>query len=87
VIQPTKGISADRALLTVGAQVVQQLQQPATVSAAWHGVKEWRRRAGYQANLPYSWFILALDTLYTLGVLQYEDGLLVKGNAGAPQTD
>lgn len=83
MIQPTKGISVDRALLTVGAQVAQQLDQPATVSATWHSVKEWRRGRGYNANLSYSWFILALDTLHALGAVDYEDGLLVKRSADA----
>lgn len=78
MIQPTKGISVDRALLTVGAQVLQQLDQPATVTAVWHSLKQWRDKIGYQANLPYSWFVLALDVLHALDVVQYEDGLLVK---------
>jgi hypothetical protein len=83
VIQPTKGISADRALLTVGAQVLRQLDQPTTVTAAWHSLRESRRKAGYQANLSYSWFILALDVLHALDILRYEHGLLVKGSADA----
>jgi hypothetical protein len=78
MIQPNKGISPERALLTVGAQVLQQLDQPKTVSAVWHSLKESRRKAGYRANISYWWFILALDTLHALGVLHYEDGLLVK---------
>lgn len=86
MIQPTKGIEVDRALLTVGAQVIQQLEQPTTVSAVWHSLREWRQETGQPSNLPYWWFILALDTLYALGILQYEDGLLVKGAAGAPST-
>lgn len=86
MIQPTKGISAERALLTLGAQVVQQLDQPATVSAVWHSLKESRRKAGYQANISYWWFVLALDTLYGLGLLRYEDGLLVKRSADAAST-
>jgi hypothetical protein len=83
MIQPTKGISADRALLTIGAQVLRQLNHPATVSAAWHSVKQWRAGAGYPENLPYAWFILALDTLNALGILDYEDGLLVKRSSDA----
>lgn len=78
MIQPTKGISAERALLTVGAQVIQQLDQPTTVSAVWHSFKESRRKAGYQANISYWWFVLALDMLHALDVLDYQDGLLVK---------
>ena len=83
MIQPTKGISADRALLTIGAQIVQQLDQPTTVSAVWHSLRDWRQRTGQPSNLPYWWFILSLDTLYALGILQYEDGLLVKGEPDA----
>jgi hypothetical protein len=85
VIQPTKGVSVDRALLTVGAQVVRQLDHPLTVSAVWHAVKVWRQQVGYQDNLPYSWFVLALDALFTLGAVRYEDGLLVKVGANASQ--
>lgn len=83
MIQPTKGISVDRALLTVGAQVLQQLDHPATVTSVWHSLREWRLKAGYQANLPYSWFILALDVLHAMGVVWYENGLLVKRGADA----
>jgi hypothetical protein len=42
MIIPTKGISADRALLTVGAQILQQLDQPRTVSASWHALTRFR---------------------------------------------
>lgn len=83
MIQPTKGITVDRALLTVGAQVMQQIEEPTTVSAIWHSLKEWRRENGYRGNLSYSWFILALDTLHALGILTYENGLLVKRSADA----
>jgi len=53
------------------------------VSAIWHSLKEWRRENGYRGNLSYSWFILALDTLHALGILTYENGLLVKRSADA----
>ena len=35
MILPTKSIAQDLALLTVGAQIIQQLDRPATVNAAW----------------------------------------------------
>ena len=83
MIQPTKGISADRALLTIGAQVMRQIEEPSTVSAVWHSLKVWRSENGYRANLSYSWFVLALDTLHALGILSYDNGLLVKRSADA----
>jgi hypothetical protein len=87
MILPTKGISADRALLSVGAQILQQLEQPLTVSGAWHALRDWRNNTGRPDNISFSWFILALDTLYALGAIGYVNGLLVKGAVDAPQAE
>lgn len=84
LILPTKGISADRALLSVGAQILQQLDRPLTVSAAWHALRDWRQRTGRPDNISFSWFILSLDMLYALGAIGYVNGLLVRETAGAP---
>ncbi len=85
MILPTKGISADRALLSVGAQILQQLDQPLTVSAAWHALTDWRQRTGRPDNISFSWFVLALDVLYAMGAVGYENGLLAREAADAPQ--
>jgi hypothetical protein len=87
MIIPTKGISADRALLTVGAQILQQLDQPCTVSASWHSLRDWRQRTGRPDNISFSWFVLALDVLYALGAVSYENGLLRKEAPGAPRAE
>ena len=84
MIQPTKGIDADKALLTVGAQILQQLREPATVSEVWHSTRAWRQKNGYESNLPFWWFVLALDTLFALGVIQYVGGVLARRRADAP---
>lgn len=78
MITPTKGIAPQRALLTVGAQISLILTEPMTVSQAWTALKTWRARHENDAVLPFSWFVLALDTLYALGTLHYEDGILYR---------
>lgn len=76
VIAPTKGIAPQRALLTVGAQISMVLTEPMTVSQTWTALKRWRGRHSNDALLSFSWFVLALDTLYALGVIYFEDGLI-----------
>lgn len=78
MIIPTKGIAPQRALLTVGAQISLILTEPMTVSQAWTALKVWRNRHENDAMLPYSWFVLALDTLYALDTVYYEDGILYR---------
>ena len=76
MITPTKGITPQRALLTVGGQISLVLTEPMTVTQVWTALKTWRIRHENDAVLPFSWFVLALDTLYALGAVHYEDGLL-----------
>lgn len=76
MISPTKGISPQRALLTVAAQVAIVLEEPMTVSQTWARLREWRRSEGNHAVVSYAWFVLALDVLFSLGVVRLDGGLL-----------
>lgn len=78
MITPTKGIAPQRALLTIAAQIALCLTEPMTVSQAWSALKTWRTKNANDAVLPFSWFVLALDVLYSLGALRLESGLLYK---------
>lgn len=77
MILPSKHLQQDRALLTVGAHVLTFLVRPKTVSALW---EELNRHDTSVAAMPrkitYDWFLLALDLLYTLGVIELESGLV-----------
>ena len=76
MITPTKGIAPDSALLAIGAQVLMQLDQPLTVSQAWARLREWRSSNGHSPAMSFGWFVLALDVLYALGVIEFQDDLL-----------
>jgi hypothetical protein len=72
VILPTKGISPDQALLTVGASILKLLDQPKTVSRLWDEVR--KRAGGGAVAIRFDWFMLALDVLYTLGTIDMTQG-------------
>lgn len=71
MLLPSKGIEADQALVTVGAQVLMQLDQPRTVSTLWESVLRWRSKREISTYLPFWWFALALDLLYLAGAVEF----------------
>jgi len=77
VILPSKHLSQERALLSVGGRILKHLPQPKTISALW---EELTHRAGNSprptTSLSYEGFVLALDLLYLIGAIDMEDGLL-----------
>lgn len=77
MILPSKHLSQDRALLTVGARILQKLSQPKTVSALWEELTD-KREMTYNAELPLSYdgFVLALDILFIIGAVGLKEGLL-----------
>ena len=78
MILPSKHLSQDRALLTVGAKMLGHLSRPMTVSALW---EELRTSAPSPADLPplrYDAFVLALDLLFSIGALELKEGLLTR---------
>jgi hypothetical protein len=78
VILPTKRLGPDRALLAIGAEVVEFLEEPKTVSRVWDELQRSRSEMFGVRTITYDWFVLTLDLLYTLGALELERGLLRK---------
>ncbi|MGW3242358.1 ABC-three component system middle component 6 [Streptomyces sp. NPDC001070] len=77
MLTPTKGIAPDRSLLAVGAQILQELDGPLTVSQAWARLKTRRAELGHRSPISFSWFVLALDVLHALGAVELRDELLM----------
>ncbi|MEV5985838.1 ABC-three component system middle component 6 [Streptomyces sp. NPDC052051] len=77
MLTPTKGITPDRALLAVGAQILQELHSPLTVSQAWARLKARRSELGHGSPVSFGWFVLALDVLHALGAVEMRDELLM----------
>lgn len=73
MILPTKHLSQERALLTVGGRIIYTLAQPKTVSAVWI---ELGSQTPYAGSIRYDHFVLALDLLYLMGAVDLTEGIL-----------
>ena len=81
MILPSKHLSQDRALLTVGARILQKLSQPKTVSALWEELPRKTEKTRNSAlPLSYDGFVLALDLLFLIGTVELQEGLLSRKN-------
>ena len=77
MILPTKHLSQDRALLSVGARLLARLIRPKTVSALWEEVSQPPdAEDGKKPSLRYDAFVLTLDLLFLMGAIEFRDGLL-----------
>jgi hypothetical protein len=77
MILPTKGVSPNRALITLGADVLSELRPSSlSVSALWERVQVLTQRRSPE-HLSFDWFILSLDFLFSVGAIEADsDGLL-----------
>jgi len=79
MILPSKHLPQGRALLTVGALILEHMDHPKTVSALW---EELSHGSGTDSetlpSLTYDWFVLALDLLYAVGAADLRKGLLTR---------
>ncbi len=77
MILPTKRLHQDRALLSVGAEVLRRLDEPKTVSRLWDEVQA-KYRGRKTATLTYDWFVLALDLLFSVNAVTLANGRIAK---------
>lgn len=78
MIMPTKRLHQDRALLTVGAEILRRLGEPKTVSRLWDEVQRAYRVRTTSPTLTYDWFILTLDLLFAVNAIGIHHGLITK---------
>jgi hypothetical protein len=80
VILPSKHIPSDRALLTIGAEILKLLDRPKTVSVLWDGVRA-KDSIQVHGRIGYDWFVLALDLLFLTNAIGYKNGALHRGQS------
>jgi hypothetical protein len=78
MILPTKRLHQDRALLSLGAEVLRRLDEPKTVSRLWEEIQKSYRARATSPTLTYDWFILSLDLLFALNTIGLTHGLVTK---------
>lgn len=72
MIMPNKYIQEDDALIGAGAIVLSLLSSEQTLSDLWDKVKTSAKVSNFER------FILTLDLLYLLGLIEFEDTNIVK---------
>ncbi|WP_075207631.1 ABC-three component system middle component 6 [Archangium violaceum] len=75
MILPTKHLRKDRAILSVGGEILSQLDEPYTVSELWERVRR-ARNGSFAVTLTFDWFILALSFLYAVSAIDFADGVI-----------
>ncbi|MBD2746116.1 hypothetical protein IC232_05310 [Microvirga sp. BT688] len=73
MILPGKHIRPDRALISVGGDILSVLDRPATVSEIWEKVQTLRASRENASSLPYDWFILAMTLLYAMSAIDFQN--------------
>lgn len=81
MILPTKHVRTDRALIGVGAELLDILREPMTVSRLWNELRAHRSVGSPNAPISYDWFVLALDFLFIVGAVQTKRGVLIRTEA------
>ena len=76
MILPTKHVRPERALIGLGAEVLEILKRPMTMSRLWDEIRGRRAQPALNAPIDYQWFVLSLDLLYTIGALDFDRGLV-----------
>lgn len=78
MILPNKHLLSQDSLIGVGGLLLTKIGPGgATVSKLWEGVRDRREVVTYDR------FILALDTMYLLGYLKLEDGMITQRKRAA----
>ena len=70
MILPTKHLSVENCLLGVGALILANLERPMTLSALWEDLRSLPEISTYER------FILGLDLLYMIEVIEIREGKL-----------
>ncbi len=78
MILPGKHLKPDRALLSVGGEILTVMGDASTVSAVWDEVRALRAKREGTSPLPFDWFLMALTLLYTINAIDMRGDLLTK---------
>lgn len=78
MILPGKHLKPDRALLSVGGEILSLMGETSTVSALWNEIRALRSRREGASPVPFDWFLMALTLLYTINAIDIRGDLLIK---------
>ncbi|WP_405635311.1 ABC-three component system middle component 6 [Streptomyces sp. NBC_00056] len=74
MLLPTKGVSPERALMTIGSEILGDLRYPMSVSALWERYNTRQNATENIHRITFDWFSLALAALYAMKAVDVSDG-------------
>lgn len=80
MILPSKHLKTDRALIGIGGEVLQLLDQSKTVSRLWDEFRAFRSKQG-KHEVGFDRFVLTLDMLFLFEAIDIERGRIVRRGA------
>ncbi|MBI1249323.1 hypothetical protein GC197_15945 [bacterium] len=80
MILPSKHLKTDRALIGIGGEVLQLLDQSKTVSRLWEEFRETRSKQGKHV-IGFDRFVLTLDMLYLFEAIDFDRGRILRRGA------
>jgi hypothetical protein len=81
MLLPTKGVSSDRALMTIGADILDELLDPLSVSALWERFSKRESSVARGRRITFDWFTLALAALYAMNLIETStDGFIKRAH-------
>lgn len=76
MILPTKHLHPDRALISVASEVLELIKGRTAVSSVWNALQEKHISTLRYGDVPYDWFVLALDLLFLFGAIEEKGGFI-----------
>lgn len=80
MILPTKHLSANRSLISVASEVFELIDKKSTISSMWNDLQEKHKSLLRHGDVPYDWYILALDLLYMMGLIEVRNSFIKRIN-------
>lgn len=78
LLLPTKGVSLERALLTIGSEILVHLRSPMSISALWAVYNNGPHSLTRSTRITFDWFSLALAALFAIKLVDVTDGGYVR---------
>lgn len=78
MILPGKHLKPDRALLSIGGDILAVMGAEATVSSLWDDVRALRAERESASPLPFDWFLLALSLLFAIRAIDLDGEILTR---------
>ncbi len=77
MILPGKHLKQDRALITIGGEILSILDEPMKVSGIWEKLRALRAGQINASALPFDWFVLALSLLFAIEAVDLSDDTVI----------